>query len=159
MAQAQKNIATTVTELLLPTVTQLGYELWDVEYVKEGSQYYLRITLDSEEGIGIEDCELVHRTIDPILDKADPIPNSYTLEVSSPGIERVMRTPIHFEKMAGETVLLKLFRPYEKQKQLKGVLKGYDWENDWVLLLQDGKEEVLSIPLAEISRAHVVFDF
>ncbi len=159
MAQTQKNIAGIVTDLITSSVTQLGYELWDVEYVKEGARYYLRITLDSEEGIGIEDCELVHRTIDPILDEKDPIPNAYTLEVSSPGIERVLRTPAHFEKCIGETILVKLFRAINGQKQFKGELLGLDEANSAILLQTETSETPVTLALAEISRANVVFEF
>ena len=101
MAKVQKNIAQTVNEMILPTVNELGYSLWDVEYVKEGASYYLRITIDCESGISIDDCEKVHRAIEPILDREDPIEGSYHLEVSSPGIERVLRTEDHFIAMAG----------------------------------------------------------
>jgi ribosome maturation factor RimP len=159
MAQTQKNIAAVVYDLLQPCVVQMGYELWDVEYVKEGSRYYLRITLDSQEGIGIEDCELVHRTIDPILDEADPISNSYTLEVSSPGIERVLRTPEHFQKMCGETILVKLFRPLQNQKQLKGTLCAFDQAQNAISLQVTGQSECFIIPLSDISRANVAFEF
>ncbi len=159
MAQTQKNTAGIVTDLITPCVTQLGYDLWDVEYVKEGTRYYLRITLDSEEGIGIEDCELVHRTIDPILDEKDPIPNAYTLEVSSPGIERVLRTPAHFEKCIGETILVKLFRAIDTQKQFKGDLLGLNEAKTAILLQAENAASPVTLALADISRANVVFEF
>lgn len=91
--------ASAVRELIEPTVTELGYDIWDVEYVKEGADMHLRITIDSEDGIDIDDCEKVHRAIDPLIDEADPIEESYLLEVSSPGIERRLRTPEHFSCM------------------------------------------------------------
>ena len=96
MAKGQKNIAQTVTDLIIGKINDLGYSLWDVEYVKEGASYYLRITIDSENGISIDDCEKVHRGIETILDDADPIEGAYHLEVSSPGIEHVLRTEDHF---------------------------------------------------------------
>ena len=111
--------ASAVRELIEPTVTELGYDIWDVEYVKEGADMHLRITIDSEDGIDIDDCEKVHRAIDPLIDEADPIEESYLLEVSSPGIERRLRTPEHFLACIGETVNLKLFddgiRPGNKE--------------------------------------------
>ena len=92
-----KNTASVVTGLISETVASLGFELWDVEYVKEGADMYLRITIDSSEAVDIEDCETVSRAVNNILDDADPIDEPYMLEVSSPGIERQLRTPRHFE--------------------------------------------------------------
>ena len=94
--KSSKNTAAVVRELLEGTVNSLGFDLWDVEYVKEGADMYLRITIDSPAGIDITDCERVHRVIDPIIDEADPIDEAYMLEVSSPGVERQLRTPSHF---------------------------------------------------------------
>ena len=89
-----KNVASAVRELLLPTAESLGYVLWDVEYLREGADNILRVTIDSENGINIEDCEKMHRAIDPILDEADPIDQAYTLEVSSPGLGRQIKNEI-----------------------------------------------------------------
>ena len=98
----RKSVALHVRELVAPTADELGLKLWDVEYVKEGADYVLRITIDSDEGITIDDCERFHRAIDPVIDEDDPIENSYKLEVSSPGVERVLTRPEHFEAMKGE---------------------------------------------------------
>ena len=84
----RKSVALHVRELVAPTADELGLKLWDVEYVKEGADYVLRITIDSDEGITIDDCERFHRAIDPVIDEDDPIENSYKLEVSSPGVAR-----------------------------------------------------------------------
>ena len=97
-------VVATVKRLAEPIAEGLGYELWDVEYVKEGADYYLRITIDSSEGITIEDCEKMHRAIDPVLDEADPIESAYYLEVSSPGSERELRTDAHILACIGEDV-------------------------------------------------------
>ena len=86
------NIAEKVEALIRPCISELGYRIWDVEYVKEGTEWYLRVTLDSDSGIGIDDCERVSRAINPIIDEANPIEDFYYLEVSSPGIERVLRS-------------------------------------------------------------------
>ena len=94
----RKSVALHVRELVAPTADELGLKLWDVEYVKEGADYVLRITIDSDEGITIDDCERFHRAIDPVIDEDDPIENSYKLEVSSPGVERVLTRPEHFEE-------------------------------------------------------------
>ena len=134
MAKGAKNIAGAVTELLTPTIVdEMGYILWDVEYVKEGSEYYLRITIDSEEGIYIEDCERVHRAIDPILDEADPIENSYRLEVSSPGIERELRTEEHILACEGWEVEARLYAQIEGAKVHRGIIVGYE---DGILTLE-----------------------
>lgn len=153
--KSAKNIAETVQEFLLPVVNELGYYLWDVEYVKEGSEWYLRITIDSEDGITIDDCERVHRAIDPVIDAHDPIENSYHLEVSSPGIERVLRTEEHIEALAGEEVEAKLFAPIDGKKTLRGILGGIE---DGRVILTVGDTEY-RIEHAKISRLTTVFDF
>ncbi|MBR5632554.1 MAG: ribosome maturation factor RimP, partial [Clostridia bacterium] len=112
----KKNIAGTVWDLVEPTANELGYSIWDVEYVKEGADMYLRITIDSEEGIDIDDCERMTRAIDPLLDEADPIEDFYYLEVSSPGVERELRTDEHVKKSIGQKVLAKLFTAKDGQK-------------------------------------------
>ena len=150
-----KNIAEQVWDFLLPVVNGLGYYLWDVEYVKEGSEWYLRITIDSEDGITLDDCETVHRAIDPVLDEHDPIENAYHLEVSSPGIERVLRTSEHIEAFAGEEVEVKLFAPINGKKSFRGILGGIE---DGVVSVTVGGE-VLKIEHKKISRMTTVFDF
>ena len=122
----KKSIRETVREAIEPTVTELGYVIWDVTYTKIGADYHLEITIDSDEGIGIDDCEKVHRAIDPILDECDPIEDFYYLEVSSPGIERELRTPEHFAAMIGERVEVKLFAPKDGAKSFVGELSGYE---------------------------------
>ena len=153
--KSAKNIAETVQEFLLPVVNQLGYYLWDVEYVKEGSEWYLRITIDSEDGITLDDCEVVHRAIDPVIDEPDPIENAYHLEVSSPGIERVLRTPEHIEAWAGEEVEAKLFAPMDGKKAIRGILGGIA---DGVVTITCG-ETTYAIEHKKISRMTTVFDF
>ena len=150
-----KNIAETVFDFLLPVVNGLGFYLWDVEYVKEGSEWYLRITIDSEDGITIDDCEVVHRAIDPVIDEHDPIENSYHLEVSSPGIERVLRTAEHIEAFAGEEVEAKLFAAIDGKKTIRGILGGI---NDGVVTITVG-ENTYEIEHKKISRMTTVFDF
>ncbi len=122
----KKNIATTVRELIEPTVLALGYVVWDVEYAKEGADWNLTVTIDNNDGITIEDCEKVHRAIDPILDEHDPIEGSYRLNVSSPGIERELRTDFHIESCIGDTVEVRLFAPLAGKKVYVGTLTDYD---------------------------------
>ena len=109
-----------------PIVEALGCELWDVEYIREAGQWYLRIYIDKPDGVGIADCEAVSRAIDPILDEHDPIVESYIFEVSSAGLERQLKKPAHFERFIGETVELKLYAPLDGSKIFSGELLSYE---------------------------------
>ena len=146
------NIAEKVTELILPTVEELGFNLWDVRFVKEGADWFLRVFIDSENGISIDDCVEVSRAIDPIIDEADPIDKSYCLEVCSPGIERELIKPEHFAAKLGEKVKVKLYRAIDDQKEFIGILSRYDGD---VVIDADGKEhkfakaDVASVKLAD----------
>ena len=158
MAKSTKNTADTVWELLEEKVNALGYYIWDVEYTKVGGDYHLIITIDRPEGITIDDCEAVHRFIDPILDEADPIESSYILEVSSPGIERELRIAEHYEACLGEKVQLKLFTATDGMKSIVGTLKAFDAESGNVTLYSDsGKEYIIS--RAQISKANLYYEF
>lgn len=121
----KQTTAETVRELLTQTVTGLGYVLWDVEYAKEGADYHLTVTIDREEGITIEDCERVHHAIDPVLDEADPIADPYILNVSSPGVERVLRTDEHLAYALGMKVSARFFSAAAGQKSVTGILTAY----------------------------------
>ena len=118
-------ITDAVSKLALPVVEAQGCTLWDVEYVKEAGTYYLRIFIDKEGGVGIDDCEAVSRTLDPILDIEDPIPESYVFEVGSPGAERELKRPSDFEQFIGNEVEIKTYRPIEGQKTFVGILREY----------------------------------
>lgn len=152
------NIAQTVCTLLTPIVTQLGYSIWDVEFGKEGSRLVLRVTIDAPQGITIDDCERVHRAIDAPLDEADPIADPYYLEVSSPGLERVLRTPAHFAMFVGQRICVRLYAPLTSQgsKTLCGTLLQYEADT---LLLQTADTPCLSIPMEKIAAAHAYYDF
>lgn len=108
-----------------PIVQEKGCSLWDVEYVREGGEWFLRLYIDKDGGVDIADCEAVSRAVDPILDEKDPIPDSYHFEVCSAGLERALKRPSDFEKYMGANVLVKLYRPRDGAKELKGVLTGY----------------------------------
>ena len=149
-------VAGAVKTLAQPLADELGYILWDVEYVREGADYYLRITLDSEQGITIEDCERFSRAIDPVLDEHDPVPDSYHLEVSSPGVEREIRTPAHVAACAGETVEARLFAPVEGSRVHRGVLMGLNESGEIVI---DTGAKQLALPRASVSRLTTVFEF
>ncbi len=113
-------------ELILPILEENGFELWDVEYVKEGEDFVLRASIDKPGGIMIDDCELVSRALSDKLDEADFIPDAYMLEVSSPGLGRTLKKERDFERCTGKTVDLKLFKALDKVKEFTGTLKAFD---------------------------------
>ena len=156
MKKGSGGIAETVRALAEPVAESLGYFLWDVEYVKEGARMILRLTIDSEEGVNIEDCEKMHRAIDPVLDEADPIETAYYLEVSSPGIERELRTEDHIYACEGWDVELRLFAPVDGSKVFRGVLGGLDDDGN-VVLTVGGEEK--KFPRAAVAKLQTVFDF
>ena len=151
----KKSVAATVTELVADTVAANGCELWDVEYVKEGADWHLRITIDREGGVGIDDCERVHRAIDPILDEADPIEGFYYLEVSSPGIERELKTERHLTASVGALCEARLFAPLNGIKSATGRLTAFDAET--VTLTPDGGEPV-TLPRKAVSRLGTLYE-
>lgn len=117
------NTAETVAALAQPLCEELGLQLWDVQFLKEGADWVLRIFIDKEEGIGIDDCVDMTHAINPVLDKEDPIAKEYTLEVSSPGINRRLVKPWHFEKYMEHPIRVRLIRPLENgQRELEGIL-------------------------------------
>ena len=131
------SVAETVRQLAEPIAEELGVFIWDVEFVKEGARRVLRITIDSEEGVGIEDCEKLHRAIDPILDEADPIEEQYYLEVSSPGLERELKNADHIYACEGWDVEVRLYAPLEGSKIFRGVLLPLG-ENGEIRIENDG---------------------
>lgn len=143
-----------VRELIAPTVTELGYRIWDVTYNKIGADYHLEITIDNDEGIGIDDCERVHRAIDPILDAADPIEGFYYLEVSSPGIERELRTAEHVTLSLGKLAEAKLFAPKDGKKTVTGTISSF--ADDTVVLTEASGNEI-SLPRSEIARLSLLY--
>lgn len=153
---AAKNIAETVRLLVAPVAEELGLLLWDVEFVKEGARRILRVTIDHEDGITIDDCERMHRAIDPVLDEADPIDTAYDLEVSSPGIERDLRTDAHIDASVGEVVDLRFFAPVDGQKTLRGILMGRDEEGQ---VLVEIAEEPRAFKRSAIAKISTVFEF
>lgn len=137
------NVTQTVWELAEPLAAELGLSIWDVRFVKEGAEHYLRIFIDKEEGVSIDDCVDMTHAIDGPLDELDPISVSYTLEVSSPGAERALTRPEHFERYVGAPVLLKLIRPLEGKREWKGTLEGYD-NGDVTFASDEGKTFVFN---------------
>ena len=149
----KKSVKETVREAIAPTVAELGYRIWDVTFSKIGADYHLEITIDNDRGINIDDCEKVHRAIDPILDEVDPIEDFYYLEVSSPGIERELRTEEHILLTLGSLVEAKLFAPFEGRKSIVGILESF--EDGKVTISEDGAP--LTLPRASISKLATLY--
>lgn len=136
-----------VEALARPVVEEAGCELWSVEYVKEAGAWYLRIFIDKEGGVGITDCETISRRLDPILDEADPIPDSYVFEVGSAGAERELKRPSDFERFIGSEVEVKLYQPLDGRKAIIGTLEAY---NDGAVMVSGTelkKEQVAQVKL------------
>ena len=148
------NIEEKIESLTSKPINDLGYELYDVEYVKEGKDYFLRIYIDSEKGIDLDDCEKVSNAITEILDKEDYIKEQYFLEVSSPGVERVLRKEKHLNDNLGVEVQIKLFKPLDGQKQYKGILK--DFNNDYITIFVT---EEIKIDRKNISQIKTVYNW
>ena len=143
-------------QLAAPSVGECGCTPWDVEYVKEAGEWYLRVYIDKEGGVSINDCEAVSRPLSDALDEADPIEGSYTLEVSSAGADRALKKPEHFQRYLGEQVDVRLYRAREGRKELTGALKSYDG-GDVVLELPGGAEAALEKKDVAQVRLHVSF--
>lgn len=132
-------ITQTVAALAKPIVEARGCSLWDVEYVREGADYILRVAIDKEGGVDIDDCEAISRALDPILDEHDPIPDRYQFEVCSAGLERALKRPEDFSRFLGSPVTVKLYRPVNGLKEIPAVLRGYE---DGRVTVDTGKETV-----------------
>ncbi len=158
----KKSIAGLVREIAEPLAKEFGYSIWDVEYAKEGADMVLSIVIDTEAdgGITIDDCEKMHRAIDPLLDELDPIEESYILSVSSPGVERELKRPEHYSAMAGCEVEVKLYAAVDGSKSFRGTLVGYvegEGENSIVITLPSGEEK--SFPEKTVAKCTTVFDW
>jgi Uncharacterized protein conserved in bacteria len=142
-----------LTDLLGPTVTALGLELWAIEIIGTGNRSTLRLVIDHQDRpVSVEDCESVSRQVSRVLDVEDPLPERYTLEVSSPGIERSLHTLAHFERFVGYQARIKLKIPFERRKNFTGVIAGV--ENQAVLLQQDETE--YEFPEEQIERGQLI---
>ena len=143
-------------KILLPITEEYDLEIYDVEYVKEGSDWYLRAYIDKEGGVTIEDCERVSRAVSEVMDKEDFIPDAYILEVSSPGLGRALKKDKHLAKSIGAEVEIKTYKPIEKQKEFSGILKEYDEESITI-----GQEEGTNMKFArsDIALIRLALDF
>lgn len=147
------NAAERVYDLIKETVEGCGVKLWDVRFLKEGASWYLRVFIDKEEGISIDDCTEVSHAIDPIIDEADPIDKAYYLEVCSPGIEREITRPEHYNELIGVKIKIKLYKALDGVKEFIGVLKS---AQDNIVIETDKGD--LEFSKKDISKASVFFE-
>lgn len=153
---AKKSISEIVKEIALPLVSEAGCELVDVEFVKEGSNWFLRVYIDKPEGVSLDDCENVSRPLNKIIDELDPISHEFFLEVSSPGIERPLKKPEDFVKAIGSNVEIKLFKAVDNTKQFEGELVSYE---DGHLTIKTEDDKNYEFKSEDIAKAKKVFKF
>ena len=144
-----------VAQFAQPVVEANGCSLWDVEYVREGSERFLRLYIDKDGGVDIEDCEKIHRAVDPILDEKDPIAESYHFEVCSAGLERALKRPEDFTRFMDSPILIKLYRPRNGLKEIPAVLRGYE---DGRITAEAGKE-LLTFEKSEVALVRLRVEF
>ena len=144
-----------VSQLAAGPVEEEGCSLWGVEYVREAGSWYLRIYIDKEDGVSIEDCEKISRRLDKVLDEADPIPDSYIFEVASAGADRELKRPSDFEKFIGREVEVKTYRAIEGQKLFVGILKEYKEGN--VAITIGNRDVIFSAQDTALVRLHISF--
>lgn len=152
-----KKITELTAELAATAIAEQGCTLWDVEYVKEAGTWYLRILLDKEGGVDILDCEAISRKVSDLLDEADPIEGSYTLEVGSAGAERALKRPADFQRFLGSPVLVKLYRSLDGRKEFAGILKEYAPDSGDVTITVGNADKTFSKKDAALVRLRVEF--
>ena len=153
---AGKNVLARVGPLIRTVVTDTGFELYDLTFVKEGPNWYLRVFIDKDGGVTIDDCETISRAVEKVLDDMDPIEQSYILEVSSPGIDRPLKKDADFVRYKGSKVDVKLYNPQNKRKEFTGMLEGLQ---DGNITIIDGSGNTLRFPKSNVAmcRLAVVF--
>ena len=151
----RQDYETQTEQLVTPILEKYGFELYDVEYVKEGGNNYLRVYIDKPGGIAVNDCETVAREMNPILDEKDFIPDSYVFEVSSPGLGRALKKDKHLLKSIGEEVEIRTFRPINHEKQFEGILKSFD-DEELTIALND--EQELTFARTDIALIRLALD-
>ncbi len=152
---AKQPVAESVSRLALPLAEELGLELVEVEYLKERGKNILRVLIDREGGVRLEDCESLSRTLGDALDREDPIPHSYLLEVSSAGVERPLKKESDYIRFTGKKAKIRLYSSLQGQKVYSGTLCGAD---NGEVLLETGKANMVRIPFAQIAKANLVFE-
>lgn len=148
-----------VEELVTPIVNELNLELVDIEYKKEGKNWFLRVFIDKENGVDIEECEMVSERLSEQLDEVDPIPYNYFLEVSSPGAERPLKKDKDFERAIGRNVLIKTYEPVEGDKVFEGILKTFDGIFLTIEVKVKTRQKLVTIPYDKVSSARLAVTF
>jgi len=151
------DIAGEIQQILDPILESMGLSLWDIEFQRHGPKWLLRIFIDRENGgVTLNDCEQVSRDLGTALDVEDIIPHAYTLEVSSPGLDRALTSPEHYARFIGSTIKVKIFQPIEGQKVFRGMLLGM---SDGVIRIELETKSVIEVPMSNISRASLEVEF
>ena len=151
------NTEAAVRELIAPIADRLGYALWDVRFVKEGTEHYLRITIDKADGIQIDDCEKMSRAVDPVLDEHDPVPDRYYLEISSVGLDRPLKTEKDFLRFMNKTVEVRLYKAQDGVKEFSGELCAYT-DGMFTVQCSDGTRRIVNVRDASLVRPYVDFN-
>ncbi|EPZ39203.1 MULTISPECIES: ribosome maturation factor RimP [Anoxybacillus] len=154
-----KKVTHIVEELVTPIVTDMGLELVDIEYVKEGKNWFLRVFIDSPTGIDIDQCGVVSERLSEKLDEIDPIPHNYFLEVSSPGAERPLKKAKDFERAVGKNVYVKTYEPIDGQKEFEGLLTAFDGQTVTVEVKVKTKKKMVTIPYEKVASARLAVIF
>ncbi|MCY8024831.1 ribosome maturation factor RimP [Bacillus sonorensis] len=149
----------TVSEMVQPILDNLQLELVDIEFVKEGQNWFLRVFIDSDDGVDIEECAKVSEALSEKLDEADPIKPNYFLEVSSPGAERPLKKEADFRKALGKNVYIKTYEPIEDNKEFEGTLSAFDGETVEVTVTIKTRQKRINIPYEKIAKARLAVSF
>jgi ribosome maturation factor RimP len=152
-------VTDTVGQLVTPIVNELGLELVDIEYVKEGRDWFLRVFIDKDNGVDIEECGMVSEKLSEKLDEVDPIEHNYFLEVSSPGAERPLKKAADFEKSIGKNIYIKTFEPIDGDKQFEGILTNFDGSMVTLEIIIKTRKKSVSIPYEKIANARLAVTF
>ncbi|MCL6573388.1 MAG: ribosome maturation factor RimP [Bacillus sp. (in: Bacteria)] len=153
------NVTEIIEEIAAPIFQELGLELVEVEYVKEGKNWFLRIYIDSDKGIDIEDCGIVSERLSEKLDELDPIPHNYYLEVSSPGAERPLKKDKDFEKAVGKNIFIKTYEPIDGEKNFEGKLLEFDGQTLKIEVKIKTRSKVIEIPFGKVAKARLAVTF
>ena len=154
-----KKVTSIVEELVTPILDDMDLELVDIEYVKEGKNWFLRVFIDSDEGVDIEQCGVVSEKLSEKLDEVDPIPHNYFLEVSSPGAERPLKKPADFTKAIGKNVYIKTYEPIDGEKEFEGELTGFDGKTVSVTVKDKTRKKTIDIPYEKVASARLAVIF
>lgn len=149
----------TVSEMVQPILDNLQLELVDIEFVKEGQSWFLRVFIDSDDGVDIEECAKVSEALSEKLDEADPIKQNYFLEVSSTGAERPLKKEADFMKALGKNVYIKTYEPIEGNKEFEGELSAFDGENVEVTVMIKTRRKTINIPYDKVAKARLAVSF